>query len=114
MQEIVLGEASVVLTGGTESMSQAPFAVRDMRFGTRLGTDYGLEDMLWAALTDRHIKTPMGVTAENLAEKYKITRQETDEFAYSSQMKWKAGKESFLSVSLSDLLHLSRFRSLLI
>lgn len=48
-----------------------------------------LECALWETLTDHHIKTPMGVTAENLAEKYKITRQEADEIAYRSQVRWK-------------------------
>ena len=55
-------------------MSQAPFAVRDARFGVRLGTDLKMEDTLWAGLTDQHVKTPMGITAENLAVKYAITR----------------------------------------
>ena len=55
-------------------MSQAPFAVRDARFGVRLGTDLKMEDTLWAGLTDQHVKTPMGITAENLAVKYGITR----------------------------------------
>lgn len=51
-----------------------------------------LEDVLWASLTDSHIKTPMGVTAENLAEKYKITREDCDKFALRSQTRWKEGK----------------------
>ena len=50
-------------------MSQAPYALRDARFGTRLGVDLKLEDTLWAGLTDQYIKLPMGITAENLAEK---------------------------------------------
>ena len=54
----------------------------------RLGSDPKLEDMMWASLTDALSKTPMGVTAENLAEKYNLTRQEVDEFALSSQKKW--------------------------
>ena len=70
-------------------MSQCPFAARNMRFGTKLGEQYVLEDIMWAALTDAHIKTPMGVTAENLAEQYKITREDADEFAYKSQIGWK-------------------------
>ena len=55
-------------------MSQAPFAVRNARFGIRLGTDLKMEDTLWSGLTDSHVKTPMGVTAENLAVKYDISR----------------------------------------
>lgn len=51
-----------------------------------------LEDTLWAGLTDLHIKTPMGITAENLAEKYQITREDCDQYAYQTQQKWKAGQ----------------------
>lgn len=55
-QEIILNESEVVLTGGTESMSQAPFTARNIRFGVNFGTSPALEDTLWAALTDQHIK----------------------------------------------------------
>jgi len=88
IHEIAAGDASIVATGGTDNMSACPYAVRDIRFGTRLGSDPKLEDMMWASLTDALSKTPMGVTAENLAEKYELTRQEVDEFALSSQKKW--------------------------
>ena len=70
VHEILVGDASIVLTGGTDNMSSCPYAVRDIRFGTKLGMDPKLEDMMWAALTDSLTKTPMGVTAENLAAKY--------------------------------------------
>lgn len=50
-----------------------------------------LEDTLWAGLTDLHIKIPMGITAENLAEKYQITREDCDNYAYQTQQRWKAG-----------------------
>ena len=50
-----------------------------------------LEDTLWSSLTDSYIKTPMALTAENLAEKYGITRQECDELALQSQQRWAAG-----------------------
>ncbi|KAG7263940.1 hypothetical protein CRUP_029280 [Coryphaenoides rupestris] len=93
-QEICLRESEVVLCGGSESMSQAPYAVRNVRFGTKLGLDLKMEDTLWAGLTDLHIKLPMGITAENLAEKYQITREECDQYAYNSQQKWKAGHEA--------------------
>jgi len=89
-----MGDSKIVLTGGADNMSQAPFLLRNIRFGTRLGQDYNMEDSLWTSLTDAHIKTPMGVTAENLAEKYKIPREEVDQFAYSSQMKWKQAQDS--------------------
>eukprot|EP00941_MAST-03F_sp_MAST-3F-sp1_P004528 g4528.t1 len=84
-QEIGAGDSSVVLTGGTENMSMAPFAARNVRFGTALGMDYKLEDTLWQTLTDMHTGCPMGITAENLAEKYDISREECDEYALRSQ-----------------------------
>lgn len=49
---------------------------------------------MWAGLTDLHIKTPMGVTAENLAEKYQITREDCDNYAYQTQQRWKAGEQA--------------------
>lgn len=61
-QEIQLGDSEVVLCGGAESMSQAPYAVRNTRFGTKLGQDLKLEDTLWQGLTDEYAKTPMGIT----------------------------------------------------
>uniref|UniRef100_T1J3D9 3-ketoacyl-CoA thiolase, mitochondrial n=1 Tax=Strigamia maritima TaxID=126957 RepID=T1J3D9_STRMM len=95
-QDIQLGTANVVLTGGSENMSMAPYAVRNTRFGIKLGDEPKQEDTLWASLTDAQIKTPMGITAENLSEKYKLTREECDEFAFQSQTKWqdanKAGR----------------------
>lgn len=93
VQDILVGDASVVLTGGSDNMSACPYAVRDIRFGTRLGSDPKLEDMMWASLTDLHCKTPMGVTAENLAEKYNLTRDEVDEFAIRSQQTWAAAND---------------------
>lgn len=93
-QEIQLGESDIVLCGGSENMSQAPYALRDARFGTRLGLDLKLEDTLWQGLTDFHVKLPMGVTGENLAEKYNITREECDEFALLSQKRWAQAQEN--------------------
>jgi acetyl-CoA acyltransferase 2 len=89
-----MGDSRIALAGGSDSMSQAPYAVRGIRFGTKLGVDIKLEDMMWAALTDFHCKTPMGITAENLAEKYKISREDVDAFALRSQMTWKNAKEN--------------------
>lgn len=53
-----------------------------------------LEDALWTSLTDQHCQTPMGVTAENLADKYKITRDEADQFAINSQQNWKKANDA--------------------
>ncbi|XP_004461425.2 3-ketoacyl-CoA thiolase, mitochondrial isoform X1 [Dasypus novemcinctus] len=93
-QEICAKDAEVVLCGGTESMSQAPYSVRNVRFGTRLGLDLKLEDSLWAALTDEHVQIPMAITAENLAAKYKISREECDKYALQSQQRWKAANDA--------------------
>ncbi|EPQ26910.1 uncharacterized protein PFL1_05545 [Pseudozyma flocculosa PF-1] len=90
VHEIRVGDANVVLTGGTESMSQAPYTLSGVRFGGgKYGVDLKLVDSLAAALTDMVPKpTPMGITAENLAEKYGITRQQCDEFALQGQQRW--------------------------
>ena len=90
-QEIATGEAQIVLAGGTESMSQAPYALRNVRSGTRYGIDQPLEDTLAHALVDSFpVKTPMGITAENLGKKYGISRKDADEYALLSQQRWAA------------------------
>ena len=83
-QMIQLREADIVLTGGMESMSQAPHVIRGLRGGLRLGQGR-LEDSLWEALTDTHCGCSMAVTAENCASKYGISRHTQDEFALRSQ-----------------------------
>ena len=92
---IQLGEAETVLTGGAESMSQAPHVIRGLRSGLRLGQG-ALEDSLWEALTDTHCGCSMAVTAENCAAKYGVTRQAQDEYALRSQQlaaaAWDAGR----------------------
>jgi acetyl-CoA acyltransferase 2 len=93
-QEIMLGDAKIVLTGGAENMSLSPHAVRGIRFGVRLGVDVVMEDTLWAGLTDQQIKMAMGITAENLAEKYGISRLQCDEFAFRSVQLWKKANDA--------------------
>ena len=83
-QMIQLGEADVVLTGGTESMSQAPHVIRGLRSGLRLGQGQ-LEDTLWSALVDTHCGCTMAGTAENCAAKYGVSREEQDRYAIRSQ-----------------------------
>ena len=83
-QLIMLGETQVVLAGGGESMSQAPHVVRGARWGLHLGPA-PLEDLLWEALKDPQCGFSMAETAENLAEKYKLSRTEVDEVAVGSQ-----------------------------
>ncbi|KAJ8325123.1 hypothetical protein QVD99_005902 [Batrachochytrium dendrobatidis] len=94
-QDILLGEAEVVLVGGSENMSQAPFALRDARSAPRYGVDQKLEDTLAHALIDSYpTKTPMGITAENLAKKFGISRGQADEYALFSQTRWAKAQES--------------------
>ncbi len=88
-QLILLGDADAVLAGGTESMSQAPHVIRGARWGLRLGPAAPLEDLLWASLTDPMCGLSMAETAEGLAEKYKLTRQEVDAVALGSQQRAK-------------------------
>jgi acetyl-CoA acetyltransferase family protein len=88
-QLIMLGEADAVLAGGTESMSQAPHVVRGARWGIRLGPAAPLEDVLWEALKDPYCGLSMAETAERLAERYKLTRNEVDQVALASQQRAK-------------------------
>lgn len=86
--EIAAGQACMVVAGGTESMSQAPFLLPyGVRAGHKMGTIKTLDHIIEDALTDAFDHVHMGVTAENIAAKYGITRQEQDEFAYASQQK---------------------------
>lgn len=80
-----LGEATYVLAGGTENMTQAPHVVRGGRKGFPFGANVQFEDSLWSALVDSYAQAPMAITAENLAKKYAISRNESDEFALQSQ-----------------------------
>ncbi|MBP2015444.1 acetyl-CoA C-acetyltransferase [Anaerococcus degeneri] len=86
-QMILAGDCDVVLAGGTESMSNAPYLLTDERWGARMGdkkvVDEMIKDGLWDAFNDYH----MGVTAENIAEKFGLTREEQDELAAGSQQK---------------------------
>jgi len=86
-QAIKSGDADVILCGGTESMSNAPYVLPTSRWGQRMGdstmVDTMIKDGLWDAFNDYH----MGVTAENIAEKWGLTREMQDEFALSSQLK---------------------------
>jgi acetyl-CoA acyltransferase 2 len=88
-QLILLGEANAVLCGGTESMSQAPHVIRGARWGIRLGPAGPLEDVLWEALRDPQCGLSMAETAENLAQRYNLTRKEADEVALASQQRAK-------------------------
>lgn len=91
-QSIAVGESKVVLTGGADNMSQAPYAVRNVRFGAPLGASIAFEDTLWTGLIDTHCKLPMALTAEKLGAQFKVTREEVDDFSLRSQTLWKKGK----------------------
>jgi acetyl-CoA acyltransferase 2 len=87
------GEAEVVLVGGTESMTQAPLVIRNARFGYPFGKPPPIEDSLWSALTDSYAGLPMAMTAEKLAEQYRITQDEVDEYSVLSQRRFAAAME---------------------
>ena len=93
MQAITLGDADIVVAGGQESMSQAPHCAQ-MRNGQKMGAlefvDTMLKDGLWDHFNGYH----MGVTAENVAEKWQITREQQDDFSFDSQQKAKAAMEA--------------------
>ena len=92
---IQLGEAQTCLVGGMESMSQAPHVIRGARSGFALGQGK-LEDSLMVALLDTYCNTPMAGTAENLARKFEISREEQDKYALRSQKEAKRAKDAGL------------------
>jgi len=93
-QMIEAGDADIVVAGGMENMSMAPYALTKARFGYRMNNatmiDTMVNDGLWDAFNDYH----MGITAENVAEKYGLTREELDAFSANSQQKAVAAQES--------------------
>lgn len=86
-QIIALGDADCMVAGGMESMSQAPYVMRGLRWGARMGDTGAVDEMVYDGLTDVFNQYHMGITAENVAEEYNITRVEQDEFSCNSQMK---------------------------
>ncbi len=94
MQSIVAGDNDIVVAGGTENMSMAPYLLKKARWGYRMGEgeiyDAMVKDGLWDAFNDYH----MGITAENLAEKFNITREQQDEFSAKSQQKAAAARDA--------------------
>lgn len=93
-QMIMAGDADIVVAGGMENMSMAPYALKNARYGYRMGNapmvDTMVNDALWDAFNDYH----MGVTAENICEQWGITREELDTFAAASQQKAVAAQEA--------------------
>lgn len=84
-QAILCGDASIVIAGGTENMSRAPYLLKDARYGYRLGHGELIDSMISEGLSCAMCDVHMGITAENIAEKFGITRASQDEFAALSQ-----------------------------
>lgn len=84
---IALGDRDIVVAGGFENMSQAPYLVKNGRFGYRMGTGALEDSMLYDALNDAFYDYHMGMTAENIAERWGLTREQLDQFAACSQQK---------------------------
>jgi acetyl-CoA C-acetyltransferase len=86
-QAVQLGESEIVIAGGMESMSNAPYLLPNARTGYRLGDQKVVDSMVWDGLWDAYENFHMGVTGELVAEKYAITREEQDKFAFESHQK---------------------------
>jgi acetyl-CoA acyltransferase 2 len=95
-EAIQLKRAKITICGGSENMSQAPMVIDGLtaRWGCQLGKGFEAKDSLWAGLTDSYAKLPMGITAENLAEKYNISREQCDEYGLRSQLLYQKAFES--------------------
>ncbi|WP_290491547.1 MULTISPECIES: acetyl-CoA C-acetyltransferase [unclassified Aerococcus] len=93
-QAIMLGDAEIVVAGGTENMTRAPYVVDSARWGQRMGNGQMIDTMQNDGLTDAFSNEAMGITAENIADQYGISREAQDEFAAASQIKAVAAKEA--------------------
>ncbi|HWI61063.1 MAG TPA: acetyl-CoA C-acetyltransferase [Symbiobacteriaceae bacterium] len=94
VQAILLGDADVIVAGGQESMSMAPYLLPKARNGYRMGNGELVDSMIADGLSCSWEKVHMGITAENIAEQYAITREEQDQFALNSQLKAEAAVKS--------------------
>ncbi len=93
-EQILTGQAHVVLAGGSENMSMAPHVTYGLREGARFGRPPKTQDLLWECLTDSYTGCAMAITAENLGVDYGITREEVDAYALLSQERWKAAQDA--------------------
>jgi len=93
-QFIMLDDADVILAGGTESMTNAPYLLDKARNGYRMGNGQIIDSMIYDGLTDAFNQYHMGITAENIAEQWQISREEQDEFALKSQQKAEAAQKA--------------------
>ncbi|CAK1584043.1 unnamed protein product [Parnassius mnemosyne] len=94
--EILTGAANICLVGGTELMSSLPLLVRNIRFGTSLGTAYKLEDHVKKQLVDTFCGHSIEKIAEQIAEKYKLSREAVDQYTLQSHIKWSSAQEAKL------------------
>lgn len=94
VQAVLCGDAEVVVAGGAENMSQAPYILPNQRWGSRMGNATVVDTMLRDGLTDGFEYYHMGITAENVAEQYGITREDQDSFALQSQKRAVAAVEA--------------------
>ena len=98
-------EANALLVAGAENMSMAPHLVYGSRFGTRYGA-LKPQDLLLDTLTDKHVQTPMGITAENLAVEYNVTKDDSDEYSYKSHLKaLKAYEANLIQPEITTIKH---------
>lgn len=108
VQAVLCGDAEVVVAGGAENMSQAPYILPNQRWGSRIGNATVVDTMLRDGLTDGFEDYHMGITAENVAEQYGITREDQDSFALQSQKRAVAAveagrfKEEIIPVEISQ------------
>ncbi len=93
-QSIKCGDADTIIAGGTENMSMAPYLLPKARYGYRMGNGEIVDGMVYDGLWEKYNNYHMGITAENLAEKYGISREEQDEFACASQNKAEEARKS--------------------
>lgn len=99
-QDILTNAAQITLTGGTEIMSALPLLVRNARFKIPLGSSIQLEDYITKQALDSYSGLTLQQIAENVAKQYELTRDEVDEFAFQSYLKWEAGEyDRFVSLS---------------
>ena len=89
-QQMCAGDTKIALVGGVENMSQAPFLIRSVRWGAKMGHQ-PITDIMMESLYDVYAGAPMAITAENLAEKYRISREDSDRFALRSQTRYEQG-----------------------
>lgn len=98
-------EAEAILVAGAENMTMAPHLVYGSRFGTKYGA-LKTQDLLLDTLTDQHVQTPMGITAENLAVDYKVSKDDSDEYAYKSHLKaLKAYEANLIQPEIAPIKH---------